>query len=136
MRAAVRAYRPEDLSAILELWEAAGCIPRGPDGLSVDEAVALIASERAVTLVGEADGRILGMVLSTASAPMAWIHRVAVASVGSGDMEVADDLLEHLEAEFAERGARKVASPVMAGSGARQWLERRGYAVSPDVTCV
>jgi transitional endoplasmic reticulum ATPase len=136
MRAAVRAYRPEDLSAVLELWDAADCIPRGADGLSVDEAVALIGSEWAVTLVGEADGRIVGMVLSTVSAPMAWIHRVAVASVGSGDMEVAAQLLEHVEAEFAERGARKVASAVTAGSGVRHWLERRGYAAPPDVSYV
>jgi transitional endoplasmic reticulum ATPase len=131
MRAAVRAYRPEDLTAVLELWEAAGCTPRGADGLSVDEAVALIGSEWAVTLVGEADGRIVGMVLSTVSAPLAWIHRVAVASGGSGDAEVADHLLEHVEAEFAERGARKAAAP--AGSAVRDWLERRGYAGSPDV---
>jgi transitional endoplasmic reticulum ATPase len=136
MRAAVRAYRPEDLSAVLELWEAAGCTPRGGDGLSVDEAVALIGSEWAVTLVGEADGRIVGMVLSTVSAPMAWIHRVAVASVGPGDIEVADQLLEHVEAEFAERGARKAAGAVTAGSEVWQWLERRGYAPSPDVTYV
>jgi transitional endoplasmic reticulum ATPase len=136
MRAAVRAYRPEDLSAVLELWEATGCIPRGADGLSVDEAVALIESESAVTLVGEADGRIVGMVLSTVSAPMAWVHRVAVASGGSDDMEVADQLLEHVEAEFAERGARKVAGAATAGSGVQQWLERRGYAGSPDVTYV
>jgi MoxR-like ATPase len=134
MRAAVRAYRPEDLSAVLELWEEAGCVPRGADGLSVDEAVALIGSEWAVTLVGEADGRIVAMVLSTVSAPMAWIHRVAVARVGSGDMELADQLLERVEAEFAERGARKAAAP--AGSAVRQWLERRGYAASPDVTYV
>jgi hypothetical protein len=62
---------PEDLSAVLQLWEAAGCMPRGDDGLSVDEAVELIGSERAVTLVGEADGRIVAMVLATASAPIA-----------------------------------------------------------------
>lgn len=131
MRAAVRAYRPEDLSAVLALWEAAGCIPRGPDGLSVDEAVALIGSESAVTLVGEADGRIVGMVVSTVSAPMAWIHRLV--SVGADDLEVADQLLEHAEAEFAERGARKVAAVMTAGRAA---LERRGYAASPDVTYV
>lgn len=71
MRAAIRPYSPGDLSAVLQLWEAAGCMPRGDDGLSVDEAVELIGSERAVTLVGEADGRIIGMVLTTASAPIA-----------------------------------------------------------------
>jgi hypothetical protein len=74
------------------------------------------------------------MFSSTVSAPMAWIHRVAVASVGSGDMEVADQLLDHVEAEFAERGARKVASAVTAGSGVRHLLERRGYAAPPDVS--
>ena len=42
MRAAVRVYTPQDLSAVLQLWDAAGCVPRGPDGLSVDEAVELI----------------------------------------------------------------------------------------------
>jgi ribosomal protein S18 acetylase RimI-like enzyme len=119
MRAAIRAYRPEDLSAVLELWDAAGCIPRGADGLGVDEAVALIGSEWAVTLVGEADGGIVGMVLSTASPPLAWIHRVAVASVGSDDMEVADQLLEHVEAELAERGARKVVDPARSARARR-----------------
>jgi transitional endoplasmic reticulum ATPase len=135
MRAAVRAYRPEDLSSVLELWEAAGCIPRGPDGLSVDEAVALIGSEPAVTLVGDVDGRIVGMVLSTVSVPTAWVHRIAVAGETSTDAEIADELLEHVEAAFAERGARKAGA--VAGDGApRQWLERRGYAASPDMTYV
>ena len=88
MRAAVRVYTPQDLSAVLQLWDAAGCVPRGPDGLSVDEAVELIGSEHAVTVVAEADGRLVGMVLGTATAPTAWIHRVAVAEVDPA--EVAD----------------------------------------------
>jgi hypothetical protein len=111
-------------------------MPRGDDGLSVDEAVELIASERAVTLVAEADGRIIGMVLTTASAPIAWIHRIAVVSDGPDESEVADQLLERAEAEFADRGARKVASAATSVGAAQRWLERRGYAASPDVAHV
>ena len=113
---------------MLQLWEAAGCMPRGDDGLSVDEAVELIGSERAVTLVGEADGRIIGMVLTTASAPIAWIHRVAVVTDAAAELEVADQLLERAEAEFADRGARKAVSAATAVGGARRWLERPCFA--------
>jgi hypothetical protein len=97
MRAAIRPDRPADLSAVLQLWEAAGCLPRGDDGLSVDEAVELIGSERALTLVGEPDGRIIGTVLNTAPAPIAWIHRLAVVTDGADLSEVADQLLERAE---------------------------------------
>jgi AAA+ superfamily predicted ATPase/ribosomal protein S18 acetylase RimI-like enzyme len=133
VRAAIRWYDHEDLSAVLELWEAVGCVPRGDDGLSVDEAVELIGSESAVTLVGESDDRIAGMVLCTVSAPIAWIHRLAVATESVGDMDVADQLLEHVEAELVERGARTVASAVGSEGGARRWLERRGYVASPGM---
>jgi AAA+ superfamily predicted ATPase len=129
MRAAVRAYTPQDLSAVLQLWDAAGCLPRGDDGLSVDDAVELIGSEQAVTVLAEADGRLVGMALGTASAPTAWIHRVAVA--GDDAADVADHLVEHLEAEFTERGARRVASVGPFG-----WLERRGYTSDPTLVYV
>jgi len=120
MRAAVRTYTPQDLSAVLALWDA-----------SIDEAVELIASEHAVTVLAEADGRLVGMVLSTASAPTAWIHRVVVAEDAAA-VDVADLLLEYVEAEFAERGAHKVASAAAAGRP-REWLERRGYEIAPDL---
>jgi hypothetical protein len=94
--------------------------------LTLDEAVELIGSERAVTLVGEADGRIIGMVLTTASAPIAWIHRLAVVTDGADELEVADQLLERAEAEFADRGVRRVASAGASVGGAGQWLEHRG----------
>src|SRR4051794_9059555 len=131
MRAAVRTYTPQDLSAVLELWNATGHVPRGEDRLSIDEAVELIGSEQAVTVLAEADGRLVGMVLSTASAPTAWIHRVVVAEDAAA-VEVADQLLEHVETEFSERGARKVASAAASGR-AREWLERRGYEVAPEI---
>jgi len=123
MRAVVRAFTQQDLSAVLQLWDAAGYVPRGDDGLSVDEAVELIGSEQTVTVLAEADGRLIGMAIGTASAPTAWIHRVAM--VG----DVADQLLDSLEAEFTERGARRVAS-VAPG------LERRGYQSDPALVYV
>jgi AAA+ superfamily predicted ATPase len=128
MRAAVRAYTPQDLSAVLQLWDATGCVPRGADGLSVDEAVELIGSEQAVAVLAEADGRLVGMALGTASAPTAWIHRVAVAA------DVVDGLLEYMEAEFTQRGARKVSSVVPAPG--RPWFERRGYESDPALVYV
>jgi transitional endoplasmic reticulum ATPase len=136
MRAVVRPYTPQDLSAVLQLWDTAGSVPHGEDGLRVDEAVELMSAEQAMTLVAEADGRLVGMVLSTASAPIAWIHRLAVAGDDVAGPEVADQLLEHLEAELAERGARKVVSAVAPGGGARDWLSRRGYEAAPDLAYV
>jgi transitional endoplasmic reticulum ATPase len=133
MRAAVRAYTPQDLSAVLQLWDATGAVPRGDDGLRVDEAVELAGSEHAVTLVAEADGRLVGIVISTASAPVAWIHRLSVANDDVAGPEIADQLLEHLEAEFAERGARRVVTAAPSAGGAREWLRRRGYEVSPGL---
>ena len=136
MRAAVRNYTPQDLSAVLQLWEAAGCVPRGDDRLSVDEAVELIVSEHAVTMLAEAEGRLVGMVLSTASTPTAWIHRVAVAGDDAAAAEVVDQLLEHVEAEFTKRGARKVASAAYAAGRPREWLERRGYEAARELVYV
>jgi AAA+ superfamily predicted ATPase len=128
MRAVVRPYSPRDLSAVLQLWDAAGCVPHGEDGLSVDEAVELIGSEHAVTVVAEADDRLVGMAVGTVSAPIGWIHRVAIAVDDADETEIADRLLEHIEAQFTERGARKVGSAVARGGAARARLERRGYA--------
>jgi AAA+ superfamily predicted ATPase len=68
--------------------------------------------------------------LGTTSVPTAWIHRIAVAGNDVVAADVAGQLLEQLEAEFTEGGARKVASVVPLDGGPREWLERRGYA--PD----
>jgi N-acetylglutamate synthase-like GNAT family acetyltransferase len=126
MRALIRRYASEDLSGVLRLWEASGA----DDGLAVDEAVALITSERAVALVAEIDGAIVGVAVGTAAAPIAWIHRVRVASGDASEAEVADQLLEHAEAELADHGARKIAAAAVGD--ARGWLERRGFEAAPD----
>src|SRR6266567_3720069 len=92
MSATVRAYRAEDLGRILQLWERAGYVPLGPDGLTVDQAVDLMASGPEITLVAETDEGIVGMVAGAAIGAVGWIGRLAVAPQGAG-VEVAHRLL-------------------------------------------
>ena len=129
----VRPYAREDLSAVLELWEATGAVPLGEDRLSVDEAVELLGAEATASFVAEADGRIVGVVLATAAPPVASLHRLSVAG-GAGEGEVAGALLECAEGALAERGARVVTSAASAGGAAGLALERRGYLRAPDLT--
>jgi len=38
MKAAIRDHRPEDLGRVLQLWDQAGSVPDGADGITVDQA--------------------------------------------------------------------------------------------------
>jgi hypothetical protein len=132
MRATIRRYEPGDLGELLRLWQQAGCVPRGEDGLTVDQAVELLASPAVEAFVAEAGGRVVGSGLASASATVGWIHRLIV-RVGEGDGEVADLLLERLEATLAGREVRKVAATVAADGAARGRLGRGGYAAPPGM---
>jgi transitional endoplasmic reticulum ATPase len=130
VRATVREYRPEDLTAVLDLWQRAGILPAGPDGLSVDQAVELMSSEPAVSLVAEIEGGVVGVVVGTAISPVGWIHRLTVAPEVPGP-EVADQLLDEVEASLTERGVRKLSAVASGGDHVRRHLERHGYE-APD----
>ncbi len=80
MRASVRDYQSDDLAAVFDLWQRADSLPVGRDGLSADQAVELISSQAAVTLVAEAEGDVVGVVLGSAAGPIGWIHRLTLTS--------------------------------------------------------
>lgn len=126
MRAAIRDYRPEDLPRVLDLWQRSGVLPVGADGLTLDQAVDLMGSGPAVTLVAELEGDVVGMAIGTAPSVVGWIYRVTIAPE-LGDAQVADRLLERLEGALAERGARKLSTVVAVGDAIVEPLERRGY---------
>jgi transitional endoplasmic reticulum ATPase len=132
MRAAIRAYAPGDLSSILRLWEQSGSVPIGPDGLTLDQAVELISSGTASTLVAERDGEVIGVALGSVAAAVAWIHRLTVSQDGDGD-EVAQQLLSELELKLAEGGARKLATAVRAASPSEAAFERHGYRSADEM---
>lgn len=126
MRAAIRDYRPDDLARVLDLWQRSGLLPVGADGLTLDQAVDLMGSAPAVTLVAELEGEVVGVAIGTAASVVGWIYRVTIAPE-LGDAQVADQLLERLEGALAERGARKLSTVVAVRDAIVEQLEGRGF---------
>ena len=130
MRATIRGYDPRDLSSILRLWEQSGAVPVGSDGLTVDQAVELIASGTASTVVAERDGEVAGVAVGSVAAAVGWIYRLSVSPEGDGE-GLAQQLLSELELKLAESGARKLATAVREASASLAVFERYGYRVTP-----
>ncbi len=126
MRATIRPYEPGDLSAILQLWEHAGCVPVGHDGLTLDQAVELMTSNPGSTLVAELDGETVGVAIAGVVAAVGWIYRLTL-SAGLEDGVVAGQLLDALERRLAEAGARKVVTVVEDGAPPLDGLLRHGF---------
>jgi transitional endoplasmic reticulum ATPase len=126
----IRRYQPDDLASILRLWEQSGSVPVGSDGLTLDQAVELIISGSASTLVAERDGEVVGVALGGVAAAVGWIYRLSVAPDGEGD-ELAQQLLSALELKLAESGARKLATVAQEASAPLAALERYGYRTAP-----
>ena len=126
MRATVRPYEPHDLASILRLWDQSGWVPVGPDGLTLDQAVELISSGAASTLVAERDGELVGVAVGSVAAATGWIYRLSASPEGDGDA-LARQLLGELELKLAEGGARKLATAVREPSPPLAAFERSGY---------
>ena len=124
--AAIRLYQHSDLSSILQLWERTGSVPVGPDGLTLDQAVELMSSSPASTLVAEREGEVVGVAVSGVAGAVGWIYRLTVSpDVDTG--ELAQQLLSELHLKLAEAGARKVATVVQERTDSLAELERCGY---------
>jgi transitional endoplasmic reticulum ATPase len=128
----VRPYQPQDLSSIVRLWEETGAVPRDQDGLSLDQAVELVSSGVAVTLVAERNGSVIGVAMGSVAAAVGWIYRLTI-SLGYEADGIARELLDQLELQLAEGGARKLVSTVHEGSPILAELERQGYRVAPGM---
>lgn len=130
--AIVRTYRSEDLGRVLDLWQRSGCLPIGPDGLSVEQAIEHLGAPGSIAVIAEEDGVLVGMALGHVAGVVGSIQRV-VAPPGGRAREVVADLLDHLEARLTEQGARRLATPLRGDVELRADLEVRGYRVLDDV---
>ena len=130
MRGTIRAYQPGDLVSILRLWEQSGLVPLGADGLTLDQAVELISSGTAATLVAEHADELVGVAIGSVIAAVGWIYRLSVVPGAEGE-ELAGQLVSELELKLAEGGARKIATAVREASAPLAALERYGYRAAP-----
>jgi transitional endoplasmic reticulum ATPase len=121
MTASIRPFQAEDLGGLLQLWEEAGWLPVGPDGLTLDQAVELVRADAAVALVAETNGTIEGAALGAVVGPTAWIFRLGASVDGH-----LGALASELEWRLAALGARRLVA-VSPGGDARIELERREY---------
>jgi transitional endoplasmic reticulum ATPase len=129
MAVIVRPHRPHDLGGVIELLESSALLRTARQDLQ--EAIDLIASDQAVVLVAEADGRLVGAALGFTSGTTGWIARLA-ASSNQDRAAVSDRLLDRMEAELSERGVRTIAVLVTPDHAVRKYLEERGYRAVED----
>ena len=132
MSATIRVYEPRDLSSILRLWEQLGSVPVGSDGLRLDQAVELISSGSASTLVAERDGEVVAVAAGSVAAGLGWIYRLSVSPDGDVD-GLAQQLLSELELKLAEGGARKLTTSVREASAPLAAFERYGYRATSEM---
>jgi transitional endoplasmic reticulum ATPase len=125
-KAAIRDYEPGDLGRVLDLW-ARAAEPAEAGGLTLDQAVDLMSSSSAVSVVAEIEGDIVGSAIGSSSAAIGWIHRLTLLGGLSEEDEIADGLLARIEQALSGRGVRRLAAMVTPGEHSREHLERRDY---------
>jgi ribosomal protein S18 acetylase RimI-like enzyme len=129
----VREFRLEDYEAVLDLWIAAGLSfrPRGRDRR--DRLAAELTRGRAVFLVAESEGYLVGTVLGTHDGRKGWINRLAVvpewqrrgiARLLVGEVET------RLEALGLEITAALVETP---NEGSLRFFRAIGYVHDPQI---
>ena len=127
MKATIRPYTEQDLGHVLRLWDEPGAISAG-DSLSVDEAVRLVSSENALTLVAEEPGgEVVGLAVAESAAVTAGMCKLTVDQGAADGSGIARELVAELEARLSDRGAVKLAVLVSEDDESRSALAQRGY---------
>ena len=120
----IRDYRSDDLAQIVQLWQQTNV---DGEGLAIEQALRLLSDERAIALVAEADGRLVGAALASRSPVEAWLHRLSIAPGATDEQAIAEGLLAALEARSAQAGTAKLAAVVGEREQLAGFLRQRGY---------
>jgi ribosomal protein S18 acetylase RimI-like enzyme len=99
----------EDVQRVLELWRQADAIPSVTD--TADDLGRTIREGRAIVLVAEAGGRLVGSIIGAFDGWRANIYRLAVRP-DCRRQGIARTLVTELEAKLAQQGAKRITALV------------------------
>ena len=127
----IRACRPEDIDAVLELWRQAGATPGVTD--TPDDLRRAIAESPAHVLVAEVGGRVIGSVIGTFDGWRGNVYRLAV-HPSHRRRGVARALVGEVEKRLARRGAKRITALVERDAPwAMSFWEAVGYRVDERI---
>jgi ribosomal protein S18 acetylase RimI-like enzyme len=128
----VRPATPDEISAVLRLWQEAEADPSATDDM--DGLAGLVAHDPGALLVAEVDGRIVGSLIAGWDGWRGNMYRLAVAPAQrrSG---IARALVEAGEERLRDLGARRIAAGVLSlRESARATWSRVGYSHAPAIS--
>ncbi len=132
---AMRKGRPEDIERVLELWKESEATPSATD--TREGLTRLLAEPKAVLLLAEADGRVVGTVIGGWDGWRGNIYRLAVRPEYRR-RGIAGALMREVDAVLAGLGARRITALVEHDHswavGFWNALERAGYRHDPTMT--
>lgn len=129
----IREFRIEDYDALLGLWNEAGlsCRPKGRDRREKIEHE--LQEGKALFLVAECGGRMVGSIMATHDGRKGWLNRLAVAP-SFRRRGLARDLTNRAECYLYEQGIEIIACLVEGwNTVSMQLCERLGYERHSDI---
>ncbi len=132
----IREMEPHEYPAVMRLWSEAG-LPVKPWGRDAPERVeAERQSGRAIFLVAESRGRLVGVVIGTHDGRKGWINRLAVAPAYRRQ-GIASRLVSEAEQRLTALGLEVVAALIEStNAGSLALFTALGYQHDPGVEYV
>ena len=129
----VRAYEPQDESAVVELWETV--FPDAPPWNNPPDVIERkLSVQRDLFLVCLSGGRLVGTVLAGFDGVRGWVHKVA-AHPEFQRKGIATHLMKAAEERLASIGCPKLNIQLRASNtSAVKFYESAGYAIEDRVS--